>query len=547
MASTHNGAVMTPAPDLTLPRGLPSTLFRDFLDGAPGAAPFFVPSGGLAALEQAARGALALERPRAALAEALVAQQLRRGARRAAEAAGRLRDPGSVAVVTGQQAVLFGGPLLVLYKALAVRRLARELEQRRGAPVVPVFWVASDDHDLAEVSQVELLDAAGALRSLRWAPAVEPAPLPAARVALDDSVVGLLDGLAAALPPSLGRDEALAALRQAYEPGRTLSEAFACWLSALLPDVVLLDPADASLRAQWLPVLRREIEERSPSTRLALETGARLEAAGYHQQVQVRPGFLNLFLVEEGQRRPLALEGDEIVVRGTSRRFTRAEALAELEARPLDWSPGALLRPLAQDLLLPTAAYVGGPAEIAYHAQIGPSYAAFGVPRPALVARPSLTLVEPPQLRALEAEGLALADLREDPAARLAQWARESQPEVEEAFARVRAAVEQEMAGLRRALQGLDPTLAAAAESSVGRVLHPVEGLRDKALKAMKRRDETRAARLLKARTAVFPAGEPQERRLGLLGLAARHGLGAAALVEPHVDPFSREHAVVTL
>lgn len=539
---------MTPALDLRLPRALPSALFRDFLAGAPGAAPFFLqPGGGPAALEHAADAALSLARPRAELADALVAQQRARGAARAAAAAERLRDPLSVTVVTGQQAVLFGGPLLVLYKALAVRRLARELEQRRRAPVVPVFWVASDDHDLAELREVELLDAGGALRSLRYAPAVEPAALPAARLILDETVTVLLDELAAALPSALGRDEALAALRGAYRPGCTLSDAFARWLSALLPDMVVLDPADPALRRHMLPVLRREIEEGSPATRLALQAGARLEAAGYHQQVQVRPGYLNLFVVEQGQRRALALDGDEIEVRGTPTRWKRDEALALLESRPLDWSPGALLRPLAQDLLLPNAAYVGGPAEIAYHAQIGPAYAHFGVPRPALVARPSLTLVEPQQLRALEAEGLALADLREDPAARLAQWARQSQPEIEQAFGRVRATLEREMEGLRQALAALDPTLAAAAESSLGRSLHPVEGLREKALRALKRRDETRAARLLRARAALFPGGEPQERRLGLVGLVARHGLGLADLVEPHLNPWSHGHAVVTL
>ncbi len=530
---------MSPATDLRLARDLPSALYRDFLAGAAEAGPFFVPAGGPAALEQAGRAALALARPRAELADALVAQQRARGAARAAAAAERLRDPLSVAVVTGQQAVLFGGPLLVLYKALAVRRLARELEQRRGAPVVPVFWVASDDHDLAEVREVELVDASGVLRSFRYAPAAEPALLPAARLVLDETITALLDELAAGLPPTLGRDEALAALRSAYQPGQTLSGAFARWLSALLPDVVVLDPADAALRRLMLPVLRRELEERSPTTRLALEAGAQLEAAGYHQQVQVRPGYLNLFVVEHGQRRALAFDGEEVVVRGTPTRWRRDEALAELLARPLDWSPGALLRPLAQDLMLPTAAYVGGPAEIAYHAQIGPAYAHFGVPRPALVARPSLTLLEPQQLRALEAEGLALADLREDPSARLAQWARESQPEIEQAFARVRAALEREMEGLRQALAALDPTLAAAAESSVGKALHPVEGLREKALRALKRRDETRAARLLRARSALFPGGEPQERRLGLVGLVARHGLGVADLVEQHLDPWS--------
>ena len=119
----------------------------------------------------------------------------------------------------------------------------------------------------------------------------------------------------------------------------------------------------------------------------------------------------------EGQRRALGFAGGDVEVRGTRERWSVEEAARLLEADPVAWSPGALLRPLAQDALLPTAAYVGGPAEIAYHAQIAPSYPHFGIPRPALLPRPSLTLVEPAQARALDAERLTLPDLLGDPEA----------------------------------------------------------------------------------------------------------------------------------
>lgn len=531
--------------DYSALREPPSSLYRDFLTGGGAAAEFYVGAGaGSEALLQSAERALALPRDRPRLVEALLPHQLQAAAQAQAR---RLLDPRSVAIVTGQQAVLFGGPLLVLYKALTARRLARELEMRRGAPVVPVFWVASDDHDFEEVRHVDVLDAAGDLRSLRYAPLSEPPALPAARLVFDETLAGLLANLGETLPASPSRDEVLEALGACYRPGATLSGAFAAWLQRLLPDVVMMDPADEALKTLMKPALRRELEQGSPTSRLAAEVGPRLLAAGYPQQVQVRDGFLNLFLVDEGERRALLLQDGEIEVRGRDTRLSLEQALRELDRRPADWSPGALLRPLAEDLLLPTAAYVGGPAEIAYHAQIGPSYAYFGIPRPVLVARPSLTLVDSAQARALQAEGVALSDLQGDIEALVARLAHAAHPQVESAFSGTRQALEEHFGALEGVLAEIDPTLRAAAEGARGRTLHQLEGLHEKATRALKKRDETRALRLRRAQAALFPGGGLQERRLGLLGLVARHGFAIVDELERRLDPWARAHQVLYL
>jgi bacillithiol synthase len=527
----------------------PNALYRDFLAAGGAAAEFYVgPGWSLQILQASAERTLAHPRDRAALTAALVRQQEARGSAAAVAQARRLLDPRSAAIVTGQQAVLFGGPLLVLYKALAARRLARELEALRGASVVPVFWVASDDHDFAEIRVVDIIDASGAVRTLRYAPATEPPGLPAARIVLDETITALVDELRQALPTSPNRDDVVALLGESYRPGQTVASAFAAWMQRLLPDVVFLDPADAELKALMLPVMRRELEEASPTSRLAAEAGTRLEAAGYHQQVQVRGGgFLNLFVVEDGERRALGVQDGRVDVRGLDRRWTTAEALAELERRPADWSPGALLRPLAEDHLLPTAAYVGGPAEIAYHAQIGPAYAHFGIPRPALVPRPALTLIEPTQARALETEEVTLLDLLGDPNVLNARRANAAFPEVERAFTAAREAIASHMGTLENVLAEIDPTLRAAAEGARGRALHQLEGLQEKATRALKKRDETRTQRLQRTRDALFPGGEPQERRLGLVGLVARHGLGIVDELERRLDPWAHTHQVLYL
>jgi len=234
-------------------------------------------------------------------------------------------------------------------------------------------------------------------------------------------------------------------------------------------------------------------------------------------------------------------------VRGPGLRWTVEEAQHYLDADPTSWSPGVLLRPLAQDFLLPTAAYVGGPAEIAYHAQIGPSYGHFGIPRPVLLPRPSLTLVDPSQARTLEAEGLKLIELEADPEGLVSQWAREAYPEVEAAFSQARTALTEEMGAVEQALGALDPTLKGAAESARGRALHQIETLYEKSIRALKKRDQTRAEKLRRTRDALFPGGSLQERGLNLVSVLARHGDDLVPRVEEALDPWALGHQVVAL
>jgi len=548
----YNERAMASRPPIVIDYGAfqqpPSRLFRDYLTGSPTVQPFYASARwDLEGLQASADNALRAERPRDAVVEALIRQQEAREAAGAAAQARRLRDPKATAIVTGQQAVLFGGPLYVLYKALAAVVVARALEARRGAPVVPVFWVAADDHDFAEIRSTTVLDETGQIHDVRYSPHREPVGQPASRIALDDTVSALVEELRGRLPAGLHRDEVLSLVAACYRPGATLSEAFARLLSALLPDLVLLDPSDPALKVPVLPVFARELVEHSPTSRLAAEAGQRLLAAGYHQQVPVRAGFLNLFVYLDGERRAMGWENGIIEVRGLGRRMPVAEAQRMLEKDPSGFSAGVLLRPLTQDLLLPTAAYVGGPAEIAYHAQIGPSYAHFGIPRPVLVPRPSVTLVEPAQARALEADEISLPDLQADPQGLLSRWARQDYPEVGAAFDRTRKAIEKEMATVEEMLGSLDPTLKAAADGARGRALHQVETLQEKAMRALKKRDQSRADRLRRTRDALMPGGAFQERGLGLVNLLARHGTALVADVAERIDPFARGHQVIYL
>lgn len=544
---------MPSTPDTVIDYGAfrqsPTALFLDYLHGSGKAADFL--GGGKYDLDdlvaRSLEGRPDPERYKR-LSDVLVRQQgVFGGSETAVAQALRIAEPGASVVATGQQAGLFGGPLYVAYKALAAIKIAAAVEARTGKPVVPVFWIASDDHDFAEIRTVSILDESGQIRSVRYAPRIEPSGFPASRIRLDDTIASSLGELRDALPSSVHRDEWIEKLTAAYAPGATMSGAFARLMASVFPAIVILDPSDAAIKGLMAPILRRELSEGSPSSRLAIETTERLRASGYHQQVPVREGFLNLFLLDENARRALASQNGYVEVRGAGHRLGLADALDRLEGDPSPWSPGALLRPLTQDYILPTIAYVGGPAEVAYHAQIGASYDHFGVRRPALVPRPSFTLIAPSAGRTLEAEGLQLTDLQGDLENLFARWAQESYPDVEAAFAKVRDSLNRDMKRLEETLGALDPTLRAATDSTLGRALHPVNALHEKATRALKKKDQVRADRLRRTRNQLFPGGVLQERALGLIGMVARHGHAILNEIAQRMDPWARGHQVLNL
>ncbi|MEO8361252.1 MAG: bacillithiol biosynthesis cysteine-adding enzyme BshC [Vicinamibacteria bacterium] len=523
-----------------------SPLFRDYLASRGRASDFYALGYAKEDLAKAADATVGFARPRVEVAEALAAEQPEGSEARAN--AERLKDPETLAVVTGQQAVLFGGPLYVIYKALAAVEIARVMSETLKKTVVPVFWVASDDHDFAEIRATTILDSSSELKAIRYEPHVEPNLQPASTIHFDDTIEGLVKSVRDSLAASPWKDDVCDVLADAYRPGETISGAFAKLLRHFLPTLVIFDPAVPKLKALMLPVIDREIAESSPTSRLAAEVGGKLLAAGYHQQVPVRAtGFLNLFLVADGKRRALGVGDKGIEVRGGNQTMTSAALQARIAKSPEDASPGVMLRPLAQDYLLPTIAYVGGPAEVAYHAQIGPSYEHFGIPRPVIFPRPSFSLVDSASARAMEAESLTFEDLQTDTETLLARAAREANPEVEKAFVDARAAIEAGFQNVEDALGKLDPTLRGATQSSLGRALHQVEGLHEKALRTMKRQDVTRAERLRRTRDFIFPGGALQERGVAWISLLARYGPPVIDEIRERMDPWAKGHQVLPI
>jgi bacillithiol biosynthesis cysteine-adding enzyme BshC len=465
----------------------------------------------------------------------------------------RLRQ-GAVAAVTGQQVGLFGGPLFSIFKALTAVKLA-ETATAAGVECVPIFWLATEDHDLAEVNQVALLSDQSLLQPF----SLEGGALESAVVT--DAPVGTvkfgpeIDSVVAGAAALLGDSELTGWLRQAYRQGETFGSAFARLFARLFAEwgVVLLDPSDKEFHEVAKPLFRAAIERASELDEDLLARGKAIEAAGYHQQVKVTSATTLLFEVKNGARTVVRRKnsgvrdtGDEFVV--GEERASREELLERIDRAPERFNPNVLLRPVVQDYLLPTLVYTGGAAEVAYFAQVAVVYEKLLGRVTPILPRFSATLLEPKPDRILTHFQLGMPDVFLGPEKlREAIAARSLPPDLQERFEEAYASVERSMAALRESIGKLDSTLIDAAENTRASVANNIDRLRAKVARAEQQRNEviTRKADALSG--ALYPHKALQEREVAAVSFVARYGRGLLANLYETIHPDCHDHQVIAV
>ena len=440
-----------------------------------------------------------------------------------------LCEDGAAVVATGQQVGLFLGPLYTLHKAATAVARARWLSERTGRPCIPLFWLQTEDHDWAEVARAEVLLPSG--RRALELPAEAPGE---ARVSMAERLLPpAVDGLSAALADELAPfphgAEVSAMLRRHYRAGNPPGAAFAGVLSELFAGegLVLVDPRTPAMARLAAPVVRRAVECHAEVSATLAARAAELAAHGFAEQVHTRPEASLAFFHPRGPGGPRYR-----LVRGREGWSTPegpvadADLRARLDADPLWFSTSALLRPLVQDALFPTAAYLGGPAECAYFAQLPPLYRLFGLEMPLIAPRARLRVVDEPTRRQLDRLGLAPEDAelpREETLSRLvARPAGLPPPE---------ALRERLLGPLEREIESLSPALCALGagmERNVRRTRRhsvlAVQRLVTRVERAVAARDRVTAERLDRVLQALRPGGAPQERVDAFPALAARAG-----------------------
>jgi bacillithiol biosynthesis cysteine-adding enzyme BshC len=439
---------------------------------------------------------------------------------------------GAGVTVTGQQVGLFGGPLFTPFKAATAIARARNATSA-GSPHVAVFWLATEDHDFAEINNVQF-PAGRELVKLTYenAPA---APVPVGGIVLDESIGPLAERAAELIGPSETTD----ALVAAYKPGRTFAQAFADFYRSVFAaqGLLLLDASSRKLHRLGAPVLRAAIERADEFHSALTERNSALEAAGYHAQVVVAPGSSLVFLIDEStgarvalkRTAPTAAEPNGLWTAG-KQSYTTDELVGVLDAQPERISPNALLRPVFQDFLLSSSLFIGGPSEIAYLAQSAVLYERILGRQTPLDSRLSATLIEPAVAKLLRKHELTLDRIYGEDAASLAQvLAARSMPiETKQKLAAAGNALDAELSVLVDWLKGQDAGTGNSAETAASKMLYQMNRLRTMAANLQLQRETTLAKHAEIVTTAIFPGG-PQERMHGAAYCLARYG---AHLVE---------------
>jgi bacillithiol biosynthesis cysteine-adding enzyme BshC len=444
----------------------------------------------------------------------------------------RLAEPGTLAVVTGQQVGLFGGPAYTIYKALTAARLARTLSDR-GIPAVPIFWLASEDHDFKEISLAWSFDSS--LHPVRLdveAPSdVRDRPVPAGPVRPEAFPI---PALAESLKGFPHADQVIAEVEQAYRPGTSMAEGFRALIEKILAPLGLLflDPLDPAIRRICAPFMSEALRA-TPDLKAALiERGSELTAAGYHAQVLVDPKTSLFFLLENGERVPLRLKDSEFV---------------SLCDRAADVSPNALLRPVMQDYLLPTVAYVGGPGELAYFAQSEVIYKRLLGRMPVMFSRAGFTILDARAERLLARYKLSVPEalvpenaLRDRVAHALVP------PELEQSLDAATSEVERQVGTLSGQLEQFDPTLTAALSKSQAKIRHQMQKIRLKTAREILRRDREAASGSDHLHQLLFPHRHMQERFYSILPFLAKYGFDLPQHIYEALELSCPDHRIIT-
>jgi len=506
-----------------------SRLFRDYAQSRQPLTPFY------SASPYAQQWTAPTQDPaiRSRMADLLEAQNRTFGAGAATlENIARLRN-GAPAIVTGQQVTLFGGPLFTLFKAATAIRKAKDT----GA--VPIFWLATEDHDLDEADHV-VLPARHELETLRLTheAAREIMSRPVGSIPLGPGIRPLLNQAAELLGPG----PLLETLEAAYTPDATFAGAFAHLLTSVFAEqgLILIDAASRDFHALGAPVLRHAIEHAAELEAALIERSKLLEERGYHAQVLVAPSSSLLFLIDEDSGARLALKRKNGGWTAGKKSYSTEDLLAILDFAPERFSPNALLRPVFQDYLLPTAAYIGGPAEIAYFAQSEVLYDAILGRTTPVIPRLSATLVEPAVATVLARHEVQLDDLLRSHPDELAQrlGARAIAIEGKRKLASAGNALDEELSGLTQWMHQLNPHLGHSADVSASKMRYQMNRLRRLAANYQLQTETSLRRHVDALYLNLFPDQHPQERIIGAAALLARYG---DSLIPQLIDQAAQE------
>ena len=459
----------------------------------------------------------------------------------------RLAKDQCFAVVTGQQVGLFTGPIYTIYKALTAIKLA-ELYRHWGIEAVPVFWMATEDHDIDEVNRAQIVTADSTLRSVQYAGRSEDYQQPVGPITFTHSIEDSLRQFLQALPESEFKPVLADRLKRAYRERNSYAQAFAeiaCFLFSEY-GLILMDPRDPAFKEMAKPLYLQAASAWPELGRLLERRNEQLARAGYPTQVSVEAGSSFLFVEVEGKRRGVVGTSDDFSLKGTSAELGDLTAL--IEQHPERISPNVLFRPIVQDFLLPTLAYVAGPSEIAYYAQLSPLYRALGREMPGTVLRGSITVIEKRIEKLLAKYQLGFCDLFRGSGLLLKQVVESVVNQaLSSEFDRLESDFSSRLGEMEDPLKSLDPTLVGSLKTARKKIHYQLENLRAKFVGAESRQQEILTRQVESVLTMLYPLKGLQERRINVFYFLSRYGLDFLARLYDAIDLSSPDHRLLYL
>ena len=461
-----------------------------------------------------------------------------------------LKSEKTLAVVTGQQLGIFGGPLYTFYKIITAIKLCKHLkEQHDEYQFVPIFWMEGDDHDLDEIRSMKVIADNNEIITLTYDDGLPPEENRGSvgNLIFNDNLNHTLDELKNTLRDTEYKQELLELIGKYYKEGVTIKKAFRDLLFDVFDEngLIIFDPTDYEVKKLLSPIFKKEIEDFRDHTSSVVERSAELEES-FHTQVKVKP--INLFMLEETERLLIEPVEEEYRLKGKRKKITKEEMLNIVETEPERFSPNVLLRPVCQDYLLPTAMYVGGPGEISYFAQVSPLYEFFDIMQPIVYPRSSVTIVEKNIQDILKKYSLSYEDVFAE-AGNLENKVITALSEInlESVFEKYLDAITPPIKDVKDNLTKIDKTLEDTVDKTMQRIEQAVNQLKGKAEGAEKRRFEAAIRQLQKTKSALFPEDNLQEREINFIHFANKYGLDILKWIFSELTINKFEHQILEL
>ncbi len=460
----------------------------------------------------------------------------------------KLDDPRSAVVITGQQTGLFLGPLYTVYKAVSAVKLAAKLEVEYGRPVVPLFWMEIDDHDFDEVRRFYLLSQKGELKKFDYSDEFEDIAIPIKDRTISSQITGLMDEIAGLFSPTDNVQGALESLRSIYVPGMTFSDVFIRYFRNSFPELPLLfvNPGDGDIKRLAKPFYEKVLLRHKQVKQALLKQSKSLQNKAYRTQVEVNPGNLHLFIIKDKERRRLEMSDvfnkDQL---STEKQHDRVKDFVDDVVESL--SPDVLLRPLLQDFLFPTAAYVAGPSEICYLAQLKKLYADLQIVMPVIYPRWSGTVIDEKTNNFLRSKDISLQRFLEGELDDIFnEIVRNStQSKYEEEFESISAAVAGNLEILKDSAKELDKTLVNLVDQSENKIQYQLNKIYNRFRNSLQAVNKVTVDRSKRAGNILKPQNRLQERVFPVTNFLLRYGNEFPRFIEDSITTETDKHHVI--